>query len=214
MEIRLDGWMTHTTSTHMRNNPSRRRILLTGAAAAILAAMPAAAKPEAAKALIERVVGEISSAVGPNRSNGRKVNEIERIIGTYTDLATIARSTLGPPARAATSGQLRAYQNAFRGYLARKYTPRFDEFFGGSITVIDARPWKSHFQVSTTAEMQGREAFSVIFLVSTRSGKPLIFDIIIAGVSVLKTEALEVRGLLDRARGDLDILTANLQSLG
>ncbi|MCY3995768.1 MAG: ABC transporter substrate-binding protein [Rhodobacter sp.] len=182
-------------------------------AAAIVVAPPAAAEPEAAKVLIERVVGEINAALGSNRSRDTKVGEVERILDTYSDLATISRSALGPPARSATSGQLVAFRNAFRGYLARKYTPRFEEFFGSSVSVVAARPWKSHFQVQAVARINDGQAIDVIFMVSTRSGDPLIFDILFSGISVLKTEALEVRGLLERARGDLERLTANLRSL-
>ncbi len=180
---------------------------------AIVAAMPALARPEAAKALVERMVSEINAAVASDRSRDGKVGEVERILNTFTDLDVIARSTLGPPARAAKPRELRAYRDAFRGYLARKYTPRFEEFFGGVVTVTDSSPWKSYFQVRATARISRPEPYDVVFMVSTRSGRPLIFDIIVSGVSILKTEALEVRGLLDRARGDLGRLTVSLQTL-
>jgi len=209
----MDGRMTHTFLTHMRNDPSRRRFLLTCGAAAVVVATPASAEPEAARALIERVVGEINVALRSNRSRDTKIGEVERILDTYSDLATISRSVLGPPARSATSSQLLAFRDAFRGYLARKYTPRFEEFFGSSVSVVGARPWKSHFQVQTVARINDGEAFDVIFMVSTRSGNPLIFDILLSGISVLKAEALEVRGLLERVRVDLDRLTVNLRSL-
>ena len=213
MEMMQDGRMTHTISIHTRSNPSRRRILLTGCAAAIAAAFPAAARTEAASALVERVVGEIDAVLESGRSRDQMAREIEQIIATYTDLATIARSALGPAARTASAEQLRAYENAFQGYLARKYTQRFDEFFGGSVILEGVEPWKSHLQAHARAEFPDRAAISVIFRISDRSGRPLIFDIIISGVSLLKTEALEIRGLLDRSRGDLDRLTLSLQSI-
>ena len=207
--------MIYICSTHMKSDPSRRRFLLAGGAVAIAAAMPAAAQSEAAEALVERVIGEISNTFSSNRSRDWRVGEIERIFNNYTDLDGIARSALGPPARSASPGHLRAYRDAFRGYLARKYARQFEEFFGGTVTVTNVDPWKSHFfQVHVTAKMNGSETFKVIFIVSTRRGKPLVFDIIVSGVSVLKTEALEIRGLLDRARGDLGRLTISLQSLG
>ncbi len=206
--------MTHTISTHMRNELSRRRFLLTGCAAAMMAARPAAARPEEARALVERMVGEIRATIESNLSSDRKAGEIERIIATYADVTTIARSVLGPSARAATSEQLLAYGDAFQGYLARKYTPRFDEFFGGSIAVTDVEPWRSHFHVHAEVVLPGQATYGVVFRVSDRRGRLLVFDIVIAGVSVIKTETVEVRALLDRARGDLNRLTANLRSLG
>ncbi len=206
--------MTHMISTLTRNDLSRRRFLLTASAAAILTTTgPAAARVEAARELIESLVGEIGAIVGSDRSMVQKTREIERVIASYADVAIIARSTLGPRARTASSRQFRSYRDAFQGYLARKYTPRFEEFFDVSVTVTEAEPWKSHFQVRAEVAMNGRPEHSVIFRVSNRSGQLLVFDIIIEGISILKTEALEIRGLLDRSRGDLNKLTARLQSL-
>ncbi len=199
--------------TPTRNELSRRRLLLTGCAAVVLCAGSAAAGVEAARALVENVVGEIGAVLEANRPRDWKIGQIERILTDNSNMDAISRRALGPAARSAGSAQLATYRSAFQGYLARKYALRFDEFFKASVTVTGAKPWKSHFQVLAEVEIPSRADLNVVFLVSNRSGQPLILDIIIAGVSLLKTEALEIRALLERSRGDLDRLTASLQSL-
>ena len=199
--------------TPLKNELCRRWFLLVGCAVVLSGVSgSAAAQVEAARDLVERAVGEIVAIAESDSSAARKARDLEKVIATYTDISAISRSALGPAARSASSGQLRAYRVAFQGYLARKYSPRFDEFFGGSVTVTDANPWKSNFfQVHAAATLPDQDGINVIFVVSNRGDQLRIFDIVIEGVSILKTEALEIRGLLDRSSGDLDRLTANLQ---
>ncbi len=140
--------------------------------------------------------------------------DFEAIFRRYADVPTIARSALGPEARSASQAQLDAFADAFTGYLSRKYGKRFREFIGGTITVRSARPLKSFFEVQATADLQGQAPFAVTFLVSDRSGRDLFFDLLIEGISLLKTERTEVGAMLDRRRGNIDLLIQDLRSAG
>ena len=128
------------------------------------------------------------------------------------DLATITRTVLGADARNASSGQLRSFGNAFSGYMARKYGGRFRRFIGGAVEVTSSRPVKSFYEVKTVAKLQGRSNFDITFLVSGRSSK--FFDMLIEGVSLLKTERTEVGAMLDRRKGNIDALISDLRSAG
>jgi phospholipid transport system substrate-binding protein len=140
--------------------------------------------------------------------------DFERLFVRYADVPTIARSTLGPDARAASAQQMSAFTDAFAGYMARKYGARFREFIGGQIVVRDARAVKSFFEVQATAELRGQAPFAVTFLVSDRSGQDKFFDLLIEGISLLKTERTEIGAMLDRRRGDIDALVQDLRSAG
>jgi phospholipid transport system substrate-binding protein len=98
--------------------------------------------------------------------------------------------------------------------MARKYGARFREFIGGQIVVRDARAVKSFFEVQATAELRGQAPFAVTFLVSDRSGQDKFFDLLIEGISLLKTERTEIGAMLDRRRGDIDALVQDLRSAG
>ncbi len=140
--------------------------------------------------------------------------DFEGIFARWADVPTIARSVLGPEARSASPGQFDAFAEAFRGYIARKYGRRFRELVGGQVVVQDARPVQSFVEVRSVAELRGQAPFAVSFLVSDRSGRPRFFDMLIEGISLLRTEQVEIGALLDRRRGDLGALTEDLRRAG
>ena len=201
----------------MMNNPSRRRILGTGLAAMATAALPlpALALSDArARALIDKVVHDINKVIASGKSQGAMIKDFERIFTRYGDVNIIARSTLGPDSRRASSGQLKAYTSAFRGYIARKYGKRFREFIGGRIEVQGVRKVKSWQEVKTTVYLRGSAPFTVLFLVSDKSGKDLFFDMVIEGVSLRLSERTEIGSMLDQRQGNIDALIRDLKSSG
>ena len=194
---------------------SRRMVLAGGAATLAMTAGPGfALTTSGAKQLVDRVVADINSIISSGKSETRMLQDFEKLFVKYGDVPTIARSVLGPPARSASASDMRAYTKAFQGYMARKYGKRFREFIGGSVTVLRAEPWKSHFQVHTKAQLAGTAPFNVIFRVSDRSGADKFFDMLIEGISLLKTEAVEMSALLEKRRGDLKRLIRDLPKLG
>ncbi|OUS19864.1 ABC transporter [Rhodobacterales bacterium 59_46_T64] len=167
-----------------------------------------------AKALVDKTVAEINRVISSGQSLGRMISDFERIFTRYADVNIIARSTLGPDSRRASAAQMRAFTTAFRGYVARKYGKRFNEFVGGVITVQGVRKVKSYHEVVTMVKLKGEAPFDVKFLVSDKSGKDLFFDMIIEGISLRLTERTEIGSMLDRRRGDIDGLIEDLKKAG
>lgn len=194
-------------------NKLSRRAVLAGTAA-FFAAPAWAINAGSAEALIDKVVGRINDIINSGKSENRMFSDFEKIFANFADVPIISASVVGPPWRSASSGERRAFQKAFTRYMAVKYGRRFREWIGGKITVERAEPWKSHFQVHTQAVMQGFAPFKVIFRVSGKSGKDLIFDMVIEGISLLKTEAVEVRAIYDANGRDLGRTTAALKKFG
>ena len=188
-------------------------VTLAAGAAATLIARPAAALDLAsAKALIDRAIGEVNSVINSGKSETAMYRDFERIFAKYADVSAIARSALGPAARTASAAQMSAFTKAYQGYISRKYGRRFREFIGGKIEVTDARPYKSYFEVISTATLQGEAPFELRWWVGDKSGKNLFFNIIIEGVNMLASERTEVGALLDKNGGDIDKLVAALNA--
>lgn len=202
----------------MTSNPLSRRTLLTaGAAAGLIAALPqpALALTEArARGLIDQVVGDINRVINSGNSQSAMINEFERIFGRYADVNIIARSTLGADSRRASAAQMRAFTDAFEGYIARKYGKRFREFIGGKIEVKGVRQVKSWHEVRAQVFLRGSSPFEVLFLVSDRSGRDLFFDLVIEGVSLRLSERTEIGAMLDRNGGSIDGLVNHLRGAG
>ncbi len=202
----------------MSNNPSRRSVLaglFAGAPALFALPRMALALTEAqASDLISRLVDEINGVLNSGVSEPAMYRQFEKIFDEYADVEIIARSALGVAARSASDAQMRAFINAFRGYIARKYGKRFREFIGGRLEVKAARAVKSFHEVRTTAYLKGEAPFEVTFLVSDKSGRNLFFNMYIEGVNMLASERAEIGAMLDMRGGNLDRLIEDLKTAG
>ena len=186
---------------------------LVGGAAALAMPMPAAALTvDQARALVGKAVADVNTTINSGKSAGAMYGDFERIFSRYADVPTIARSALGPAARSASRAQLAAFTTAYQSYIARKYGARFREFIGGQIEVTGARAVKSYFEVISVAKLRGQSPFDLRWHVSDRSGKDLFFNIIIEGVNMLASERTEIGAMLDRRRGDIDGLIADMKN--
>ncbi len=76
------------------------------------------------------------------------------------------------------------------------------------------RQIKSGYEIRSIAYLRGEAPFEVTFLVSDRSGKILFFNMFIEGVNLLLTERTEIGAMLDRAKGDIGTVTAQLSKMG
>ena len=200
----------------MVSNSVTRRSLLGGiAAGTVIAAAggPAfALTTDQARTLVDKLVGEINAVINSGKSESRMFGDFERIFAKYADVPVIARYALGVDARSASASQLSAFTKAFQTYISHKYGRRFREFIGGKIIVENARPLKSYYEVKTTAHLQGQAPFEVVFHVSDKSGRDLFFNIFIEGVNMLLTEREEIGAMLDKRKGNLDQLIADLRA--
>jgi len=201
----------------MSNDLSRRSVLALIPGSAALALMPRAAAAlttDSARALIGEVVGEINRIISSGASESAMIAKFEGVFSRYADVPTISRSVLGVAARQASSAQLAAFSDAFRGYMARKYGKRFREFIGGRIEVESAQKIKSFYEVVSTAHLKGEAPFDVRWHVSDKSGRDLFFNLIIEGVNLLTSERAEVGAMLDKRRGDINAMIADLKKAG
>ncbi len=163
-----------------------------------------------ARSLIDKAVSEVNATINSGKTEQAMYVDFERIFVSYADVPTIARSALGVASRSASAAQLATFTTAYQGYISRKYGRRFREFIGGKIEVTDAKPFKSYYEVISTATLQGEAPFDLRWWVGDKSGRQLFFNIIIEGVNMLASERTEIGSILDANGGDIDKLIAVL----
>ena len=201
----------------MASNISRRTLITTLPVAASMAFLPNAATAlnvEEARKLVDRLVAEVNSVISSGKSESAMFKSFEAIFVRFADVRYIAQSSLGPAGRKASKAEMNAYVKAFQGYISRKYGRRFREFIGGRIEVTGARPLKSFYEVTSMALLKGQSPFEVRWHIFDKSGKDLFFNIIIEGVNMLAAERTEIGAMLDKRKGDISRLTADLTALG
>ncbi len=195
-----------------KSPPVTRRTLIAAAVALPLTGLTARASVASAELLVTQAVNEITRVVNSGQSEAQLFRAFEQIFERYADVATIARYSLGVAARSASAEELRAYQDAYAGYVARKYGKRFREFIGGSITVKGSRQSGKFVVVDATANLRGELPFAMEFHVSDNSGRDKFFNVIIEGVNMLTSERTEIGALLDQQGGSISRLTQALNA--
>ena len=162
--------------------------------------------------LVGKLVADINSVISSGNSEKMMVKQFEEIFKLYADVPTIARYALGTDARSLSKPQMERFTKIYSVYVSHKYGRRFREFIGGKIVVQKSRPIKSFFEVETLAHLTGWEPFTVSFLVSNKSGKLLFFNMFIEGINMLLSERTEIGAMLDKRRGDIEMVMEDLKN--
>ena len=190
---------------------SSRRFFLTASLCSVLEPrLIFASQQTTAVAIVDQAVSKINQIINSGDTQTQMLRSFERVFNLYADVPTIAKYALGRDARTASEDQLKIYVKAFSGYFSNKYGKRFREFIGGKIEIKSVVQIKNYYSVNTIAHMPAYEPFEVDFLVSDRSGQPLVFNLIIEGVNMLLAERQEIGALLDRNSGNIDALIDDL----
>ncbi len=200
----------------INSTPSRRTVIAGGLAIASVSIMPfpalALTNSEAVD-LIGKLVADLNKIINSGKPDSALFRDFETLFNTYGDVPIIARSALGVAWRTSSNAQQKRYVKAFSGYMARKWGKRFREFQGGKIVVKGAKKTKRGYLVNSTAILKGQPPFSVDWQVSDKSGKNLMFDLLIEGISLLVTERTEITAMLDKRKGNVNTLIADLKKI-
>ena len=195
----------------------RRSVLFGLAAIGAASVFPMRAfafSPAQAEAQITKVVADITSIINSGKPVSSMIGSFERLFATYADVPRVAQLVLGADNRRATPAERTAFAKSFQGYMARKYGKRFRDFAGGTVEVTGAREVKSFQEVQAVAKLPGKAPFAVSFMVSDKSGRDKFFDLLIEGISLLKSERAEIGAMLDKRGGNIDAMIADLKQAG
>ena len=195
------------------NNKTRRFVMMSFLGIAGLYASPVFAfKKSDAEKLIKRLTNDVLGAVNEQKSEDELFSRFEEIFSKYADVPLIARKALGPTWRGASKAQRSAYVSAFRGYMARYYGKRFEEFLGSEIIVSNSRKTSGGFLVGSNIILKDGSSYQAQWHVIDARGKYLMYNLFLEGVSVLSDVRVQIGSMLDKRAGSIDRLIEHLNS--
>ena len=195
------------------NNKTRRFVMISFLGIAGLYASPVFAfKKSDAEKLIKNLTNDVLGAVNEQKSEDVMFSRFEEIFSKYADVPLIARKALGPTWRGASKAQRSAYVSAFRGYMARYYGKRFEEFLGSEIIVSNSRKTSGGFLVGSNIILKDGSSYQAQWHVIDARGKYLMYNLFLEGVSVLSDVRVQIGSMLDKRAGSIDRLIEHLNS--
>ena len=199
----------------MRTNKSiTRRLTIAGmiGTAGVYAFPVVALSKSDAEKLIERLTNDVLSAVNEQKSDKIMFVKFEMIFSKYADVPLIARKALGPTWREASKAQRSAYVSAFKGYMARYYGKRFEDFLGSKIVVSNSRKTSGGFLVGSNIILKDGSSYEAQWHVIDARGKFLMYNLFLEGVSVLSDVRVQIGSMLDKRGGSIEKLTSHLNT--
>ena len=195
------------------NNKTRRFVMMSFLGIAGLYTSPVFAfKKSDAEKLIIGLTNDVLGAVNEQKSEDELFSRFEEVFSKYADVPLIARKALGPTWRGASKTQRSAYVSAFKGYMARYYGKRFEEFLGAEIIVTNARKTSGGFLVGSNIILKDGSSYQAQWHVIDARGKYLMYNLFLEGVSVLSDVRVQIGSMLDKRAGSIDRLIEHLNS--
>ena len=139
------------------------------------------------------------------------IARFRQLLDNDFDLAEISRFVLGPHARSMSPAAQQEFQPLFRDYLVQAYTTRLAPYGGSHLQVTGSRPYGGETVVTSQVQRAGGNPIRIEWHVMNRSGRWVVTDVVVDGVSMKTTQRSEFASIIQRNGGQPDALLAALR---
>jgi phospholipid transport system substrate-binding protein len=129
------------------------------------------------------------------------------------DVPSISRFVLGKYWKQASLDQKKKFIKAFRNYIVKTYSSRFNEYSGEQLTLLNFENESNPkiFIVHTALERDDAPMIKVDWRIGKKKDSYVILDIIIEGISLAVTQRSEFVSVIDQNDGSIDKLISLLK---
>jgi phospholipid transport system substrate-binding protein len=195
-------------------------IVLLGSVMAPLAARGGSADPavQQAEDLVQDLARQAWTLLDTEREDDARIDHLARLLESGTDVDLLSRLVLGRHWRDLPDAQRASYQELFRAVVMRNLALRLDRYAKDATGGLD-----QHFRITSSSPVgkgdvlvrskitpQTGEPVDVDWRVRDRDDRPVIIDLIVAGVSLLVSQRSEFAAVIERS--DIDGLLAELRA--
>ena len=161
----------------------------------------------------EITTNAINTLTNKSTSQNEKEVQFGELFDKNFDVSSISRFVLGKYWKQASLDQKKNFIKAFRNYIVKTYSSRFNEYSGEKLKLINYENEKNPkiFLVHTILEREDSPPIIVDWRIGKKKNKFVILDIIIEGISLAITQRSEFVSVIDQNQGDIDQLISLLK---
>jgi len=167
------------------------------------------------KIFIEELVGDaIKTLSDKDITKADKSKKIANIALENVDIEAISMYTLGSIRKTLDQDTLKKYKELFKKYFLKSLTSRFTDYSNNKFEVIsaDKKSETTTIVTSRIAESSSQPELKIEWRVYTKDpSKPLIRDLRVEGLSVVRTQKEEFASILQSNNNDINILFSKLE---
>ena len=158
---------------------------------------------------VQSTVNRASDVLAKNISKEDKINELKLIAKDTVDIRGIGYYTLGSFRKNLSENQKNEYLNLFEDYFLKSFSSRLSEYTNPKIEVQDKKVLSKNYTIvnSLLVGTSERPEVKIDWRIYTKNpDNPLIRDLIIEGLSLVRTQKEEFSSILNSNNGDINSL--------
>ena len=163
---------------------------------------------------IKEVTAGASSILQKNLSKDQKITELRKLADESVDISGIGMYSLGKHRKSISEEELIEYKKLFHEYFLKSFASRLAEYSDPKINVLSQKVLNEKYTIvfSVLVASEKRPEVKLDWRVYTKNpSKPLIRDLIVEGLSLVRTQKEEFNSVIQGADGDINVLFNNLK---
>jgi phospholipid transport system substrate-binding protein len=158
---------------------------------------------------VQSTVNRASAILTKSISKEDKMNELKLIAKDTVDIKGIGLYTLGSFRKNLSENQKNEYSSLFENYFLKTFSSRLSEYTNPKIEVTDKKVLNKNYTIvnSVLVGTSERPEVKIDWRIYTKNpDNPLIRDLIIEGLSLVRTQKEEFSSILNSNSGDINSL--------
>jgi phospholipid transport system substrate-binding protein len=158
---------------------------------------------------VQSTVNRASEVLAKNISKEDKINELKLIAKDTVDIRGIGFYTLGSFRKNLSENQKNEYLDLFEDYFLKSFSSRLSEYTNPKIEVQNKKKLSKNYTIvnSLLVGTSERPEVKIDWRIYTKNpDNPLIRDLIIEGLSLVRTQKEEFASILNSNDGEINSL--------
>ena len=158
---------------------------------------------------VQSTVNRASEALNNKFSKEEKIKKLKQIASETVDINGIGYYTLGAYRKNINEDQKKEYSNLFEQYFLKSFASRLAEYSNPEIEVVSKKKLNENYTMvsSVLVATEQRPEVKIDWRIYTKNPEiPLIRDLIIEGLSLVRTQKEEFSSIIQSNDGDINAL--------
>ena len=163
---------------------------------------------------VQSTVNRASEALNNKFSKEEKIAKLKAIAKETVDITGIGFYTLGSYRKNINDEQKKEYSNLFEQYFLKSFASRLAEYSNPEIEVVSKKKLNENYTMvsSILVGTEQRPEVKIDWRIYTKNPEnPLIRDLIIEGLSLVRTQKEEFASIIQSNDGDINALFSTLK---
>ena len=163
---------------------------------------------------IQSTVNRAAKTLGGNFTKKERIDKLMEIASETVDIEGIGYYTLGAYRKSINDEQIKQYKILFEQYFLKSFSSRLAEYSNPEIEVISKKKLNENYTMvsSILVATEQRPEVKIDWRIYTKNPEnPKIRDLIIEGLSLVRTQKEEFSSIIQSNDGDINALFSTLK---